>query len=131
MEGWYLDCASTSHLYGNQRMFPRYMGLTMNDEREFCDMAGTVAGKAIGQGDIWLRFRLPGCRDGNNEVVVRDVLHVEWAHNLLSWSGLMDRGFQIIPVNSVGIKIYNNATTGHVDLERLVAVAPQVGGQFL
>jgi hypothetical protein len=89
--------------------------------REF---AWRVAGKAIGQGDVRLRFWLvPGGRGRINEVVVRDVLHVAGAHNSLSQSRLMDRGLWIVRVNGYGIKIYDNQGQGS-----LVAVAPQVGG---
>ena len=68
-----------------------------------------------------------------NEVVVRDVLHVEGAHNSLSQSRLMERGLQIVPVNGFGIKIYDKAPamgTGRGGQGSLVAVAPQVGGLF-
>ena len=44
-----------------------------------------------------------------NEVVVRNVLHVEGAHNSVSQSRLMERGLQIVPVNGFGIKIYDKA----------------------
>jgi hypothetical protein len=124
-ESWYLDCASTSHICGDRRKFVRYTGFTKKDEREIRDFAGKVAGKAIGQGDVRLRLRLPGYRR-INEVVVRDVLHVAGAHNSLSQSRLMDRGLRIVPVNGYGIKIYDNRGQGS-----LVAVAPQVGGLFL
>jgi hypothetical protein len=123
-ESWYLDCASTSHICGDRRKFARYTGFTKKDEREIRDFAGRVAGKAIGQGDVRLRLRLPGYRRVN-DVVVRDVLHVEGAHNSLSQSRLMDRGLRIVPVNGYGIKIYDNRGQGS-----LVAVAPQVGGLF-
>jgi len=82
-----------------------------------------VAGKAIGLGDVRLKFRLPGNRE--HEVVVRDALHVAGAHNSLSQSRLMDWGRWIVPVNGYGIKIYDNRSQGS-----LVAVAPQVGGLF-
>ena len=78
-------------------------------------------------------FRLPGGRDRINEVVVRDVLHVEWAYNSLSQTRLMDRGLWIVPVNGFRIKIYDKAPaigTGHGGQGSLVAVAPQVGGFF-
>jgi len=127
-ESWYLDCASTSHICGDRRKFARYTEFTKKDEREIRDFAGRVAGKAIGQGDVRLRFRLPGGRDRINEVVVRDVLHVAGAHNSLSQSRLMDRGLRIAPVNGFGIKIYNNANTGRGGQGTLVAVAPQIGG---
>jgi len=68
-----------------------------------------------------------------NEVVVRDVLHVEGAHNSVSQSRLMDWGLQIVPVNAFGIKIYDNAPamgTGCGGQGSLVAVAPQGGGLF-
>ena len=51
----------------------------------------------MGHGDVRLRHRLPGgCR---NEVVLRNILKVNGAHNSLSPSWLMDRKFWIIPVN--------------------------------
>jgi hypothetical protein len=127
-ESWYLDCASTSHICGDRRKFVRYTGFTKKDERDIRDFAGRVAGKAVGQGDVRLKFRLPGNRE--HEVVVRDVLHVAGAHNSLSQSRLMDRGLRIVPVNGFGIKIYDNANTGRGGPGTLVAVAPQVGGLF-
>jgi len=136
-ESWYLDCASTSHICGDRRKFVRYTGFTKKDEREIRDFAGTVAGKAIGHGDVRLRLRLPGSRTHGghrvHEVVVRDVLHVAGAHNSLSQSRLMDRGLRIVPVNGFGIKIYDKAPaigTGRGGQGSLVAVAPQVGGLF-
>jgi len=129
---WYLDCALTSYICGDRRKFARYTGFTKKDEREIRDFAGRVAGKAIGQGDVRLRLRLPGYRRVN-EVVVRDVLHVKGAHNSLSESRLMERGLQIVPVNGFGIKIYDKAPamgTGRGGQGSLVAVAPQVGGLF-
>jgi len=136
-ESWYLDCASTSHICGDRRKFARYTEFTKKDEREIHDFAGTVAGKAIGQGDVRLRLRLPGSRTHGghriHEVVVRDVLDVAGAHNLLSQSRLMDRGLRIVPVNGFGIKIYDKAPaigTGRGGQGSLVAVAPHVGGLF-
>ena len=131
-ESWYLHCASTSHVCGDRRKIVRYTGFTKKDAREIRDFAGKVAGKAIGQGDVRLRFRLPGGRDRINEVVVRDVLHVEGAHNSLSQSRLIDRGLRIVPVNGYGIKIYDAPAmgTGRGGQGSLVAVAPQIGGLF-
>jgi hypothetical protein len=120
---WNLDCASTSHICEDRRKSARYTGFTKKDEREIRDFAGRVAGKAVGQGDVRLKFHLPGNRE--HEVVLRDVLHVDRAHNSLSQSRLMDRGLRIIPFNGYGIKIYDNRGQ-----ESLVAVAPQVGGLF-
>ena len=62
-------------------------------------------------------------------VVVRNVLHVEGAHNALSQSMLMDRGLRIVPVNGYGLRIHA-AGTGHRRLGELVGVAQQVGGLF-
>jgi hypothetical protein len=79
-----------------------------------------------------LRLRLPGYRR-NNKVVVRHVLHIEGAHNLLSQSRHMDRGLQIVPVNGYGIKIYDKAPRdcaqgqGH-DRRSLLGVARPIGG---
>jgi hypothetical protein len=105
-ESWYLDCATTSHICGDRRKFERYTEYTQREELESCNLAGMIAGKAIGYGDVRLRLRLPGYRR-NLEVVVRNILHIEGAHNSLSQSRLMDRGLQIVPVNGYGIKIYN------------------------
>ena len=79
-ESWYLDCATTSHICGDRRKFERDTVYTKMDEREIHDFAGRVAGKAIGYGDMRLRLRLPGKRR-NHEVVLRNVLHIEGAHN--------------------------------------------------
>ena len=57
-ESWYLDCACYSHTCGNRRKFVRYTGFTKKDQREIRDFPGRVAGKAIGQGDVRLKFRL-------------------------------------------------------------------------
>jgi len=128
-QSWYLDCASTSHICGDRRKFAGYTRFAKKDDRDICDFAGTVAGMAMGHGDVRLRLRLPGsCTHkghGVYEVVMRDVLHVAEAHNSLSRSRLMDRGLRIIPVNGYGIKIYDNQGQGS-----LVAMAPQVGGLF-
>jgi hypothetical protein len=83
------------------------MEYTTRDEREIRNFAGWKAGKAIGHGDVRLQLRLPGGR--KHEVVVRNVLHVEGAHNSLLLSRLMDRGLLIVPVNGYGIKIYDKA----------------------
>ena len=142
-ESWYLDCATTSHVCGNRQEFVRYTQYAKRDEREIHDFAGRVARKAIGYGDVRLKLRLPGyCR--NHEVVVRNVLHIEGAHNSLSQSWLMDRGLRIIPVNCYGIKIYDKSPAE--DSARgqgqgqgqgrgrgrgnLVRVARQIGGFF-
>jgi len=127
-ESWYLNCTSTSHICGNRRMFVRYMGFTKQDDQEIRDSARREAGKAIGHGDVRLSFCLPGNRE--HEVVVRDVLHVEGAHDSLSQSKLMDRGLWIVPVNGFGIKIYDTPNTGRRGQGTLVAVSPQVGGLF-
>jgi len=134
-EGWYLDCATTSHVCGDRRKFERYSEYTKRDGREIRDFAGKVAGKAIGHGDVRLRLRLPGGRHRIHEVVVRNVLHVEGAHNSLSQSRLMDRGLRIVPVNGYGIKIYDKSPTDSARGQgqgrgNLVGVARQIGGLF-
>jgi len=83
-ESWYLDCATTTHICGDRRRFQRYTEYTKREEREIRDFVGSVAGKAIGHGDVWLRLRIPGGRHHIHEVVVRNVCHVEGAHNSLS-----------------------------------------------
>jgi hypothetical protein len=58
-EGWYLDCATTSHICGDRPKFERYMEYSKRDGQEIRDVAGSVVGKAIGHGDVRLRLRLP------------------------------------------------------------------------
>jgi hypothetical protein len=104
-ESWYLDCATTSHICGDRQRFERYTEYTKREEPEIRNFAGRIAGKAIGHGDVRLRLRLLGGRHRIHEVVVRNVLHVEGAHNSLSQSRLMDRGLRTVPGNGYGIKI--------------------------
>jgi len=129
-EGWYMDCATTTHICGDQQRFEQYTEYTKREEREICDFAGRKAGKATGHGDVRLRLRLPGGR--KHEVVVRNVLHVEGAPNSLSQSWLMDWGLRIVPVNGYGIKIYDKVPAEYNGRSRgnLVGVAPQIGGLF-
>jgi len=134
-ESWYLDCATTTHICGDRQKFERYTEYTKREERQIRDFAGSVGGKAIGHGDVRLRLRLPGGRHRIHEVVVRNVLHVEGAHNSLSQSRLMDRGLRIVPINGYGIKIYDKAprdsARGHGHGRgSLVGVARQIGGLF-
>jgi hypothetical protein len=88
---------------------------------------------------VRLRLQLPGyCR--NHEVVVRNILHIEGAHNSLSQSWLVDRGFRIVPANGYGIKIYDilpaeDRAQGQGQGQgqsrgNLVGVAHQIGGLF-
>lgn len=62
---------------------------TNREERVIRDFAGSAASKAIGYGDVRGRLRLP--RGRSHEIIVRNVLHGEGAHNSLSQSLLMDR----------------------------------------
>jgi len=133
-KSWYLDCATTSHMCGDRQEFLRDTQYTKRDEREIHNFAGRVAGKAIGYGDVRLRLRPPGYRR-NHEVVVRNVLHIEGAHNSLSQSRLMDRGLRIVPVNGYGIEIYDKAPRDSAwgqgrGRGSLVGVARQIGGLF-
>jgi len=107
-ESWYFDCATTSHVCGDRQEFVQYTQYAKRDEREIHDFTGMVTGKAIGYGDVQLRLRLPGHRR-YHEVVVRNVLHIEGAHNSLSQSRLMGRGLRIVPVNGYRIKIYDKS----------------------
>jgi len=93
-EGWYLDCATTSNICGDQRMFEQYTENTKREDREIRNFARRVAGKAISHGDVRLRLRLPG--GGRDEVVVRNILYVEGAHKSLSQLRLMDQGLRIV-----------------------------------
>jgi len=134
-ESWYLDCATTTHICGDRRKFERYIEYTKRKEWQIRDFAGSVWGKAIGRGDVRLRLRLPGGHHRIHEVVVRNVLHVEGAHNSLSQSRLTDRGLWIVPIDGYGIKIYDKAprdsAQGHGHgLGSLVGVAHQIGGLF-
>jgi hypothetical protein len=87
------------------------------DKRVIRDFAGRVMGKVVGQGDVQLKFCLPGNRE--HEVVVRDVPHGAGVYNSLSQSRLMVQGLWIAPGNGYGMKIYDNRRQGC-----LVAVAP-------
>jgi len=102
-----LDCATTFRICRDQRKFEQYTEHTKREEQEIRDFSGSVAGKAIGHGDVRLGLRLPGGQ--KHEAVVRNVLHVEGANNSLSQSGLMDWGLRIVPVNCNGIKIYDKS----------------------
>jgi hypothetical protein len=92
-ESWYIDCATTSHICGDRQKFVRYKQYAKREKREIRDFAGRVAGKAIGYGDVRLRLRLP--EGHRNEVVVRNVLHVDRAHNSLSQSQVIIRGYRL------------------------------------
>jgi hypothetical protein len=61
---------------------------------------------------------------------VRNVLHVEGAHNLLLLSRLRDRGLLIVPVNGYGIKISDKAPADSTGRGNLVGMARQIGGLF-
>ena len=64
---------------------------------------------------------------------MRNVLHIEGAHNTLSQSRLMDRGLRIVPVNGNGIKIYDKFPTDSArgyGRRNLVGLARQIGGLF-
>jgi len=78
---------------------------------------------------LWLR--LPGYRR-DHEVAVRNVLHIEEAHNLLSQSQLMVRGLQIVSVNGYGIKIWDKTPAESTGRGRgnLVGMAHQIGVSF-
>jgi hypothetical protein len=122
-----LHCATTSHICGDRQKFEWYTEYTNREEREIGNFAGRVAGKAIRYEDVRLRLRLPGGRH-HIHVVVRNVLHIEGAHNSLSQSRVMDRGLWIVPVNGYGIKIYDKAPTEYKGQGRgnLVGVRRQI-----
>jgi len=128
--GWYLDFAMTSHICGDRRKFEWYTEYTKRHGQELREFKGRVAGKAIGHGDVRLRFWHPGGRHHMHEVVVRNVLHVEEAHNSVSQSWLKDWGLQIVPFNGYGIKIYDKAPAESTGQGRgnLGGVAGQIGG---
>jgi len=131
-ESWYMEFGSTSRICGDRREIVGYTGFTKRVKRDIRDYAGRVAGTAIRQGDVVWSFRLPGYRRVN-EVGMRDDLHVDGAHNSLSQSRLMDRGQQIVPLNGIGIEIYDTVRamgTASSGQGSLVAVAPQVGALF-
>ena len=123
---WFVGGGCTMHICGERKHFIRYTEYRKSEEREISDFAGRVAGKAIGYDDIRLRLRQPGRRT-SKVAVVRNVLHVEGAHNTLSQSILMDRGLRIVPANGYGLRIYATGT-GHRRRGELVGVAPQVSG---
>jgi len=106
-ESWYLDSATTSYNCGDQQIVVLYTEYDKSEEREIRDFAGRVAGVAIGYGDVRLMLTLPGSRI--DEVVVKNVLHIEGANSTLSQSRLIDRGLLIGSVDGFGVNIYENA----------------------
>jgi len=56
-ESWYLDCATTTDICGDQQDFAWYTQYAKRDEWEIHDFAGRVTGKAIWYGDVRLRLR--------------------------------------------------------------------------
>jgi len=130
IESWNFDSASTPHIDANGRKFFPYTRSVKKDKREVYVFAWRAASNAIEQGDVRLRIQLPGGHYHMTAAMVRDVLHVEGAHNLRSQSGLMDTGLQIISMNGFRIEIHNNSHTGGGGQVTPVAAAPHVGGQF-
>jgi hypothetical protein len=102
-----LGCATTDPVCGDRQKFEWYAEYSKIAEWGICNFAGRVAGNTIGHGDVQLSLWLPGAR--RNEVVVRNILSVELAHNVMSQSQLIDRGLWILRVNAYGIKIYNKS----------------------
>jgi hypothetical protein len=102
-----LDCATTFYICADRQKFEWYTEYTKREEGEIKDIAGGVAGQAIGYGELRLRHRIPGECHCIHEVVVRNIFHVEGAHNMLSQLRLIYLGLRIVPVNSSGIKIYD------------------------
>jgi len=120
-------CLNLSHLWRWKDVRSVY-GIQQEGQGRDLRFVRRVAGKAVGQGDVRLKFRLP--RNREHEVVVSDVLHVKGAHNSLSQSRLMNRGLWIVPVNGFGIKIYAKVPamgTGSGGQWSLVAMAQHVG----
>jgi hypothetical protein len=74
------------------------------EEPKIHDFAGRLAGKAIGHGDVRPRLLLPGWCP--NELVMRNIVHVEGEHNSLSQLWLMGRRLPIVHVNGHRIKIW-------------------------
>jgi len=92
-----LGLCPTSHICGDRRKFVQYTECAKREEQKIHDLAGRVVGNAMGHGDVQWRLRVP--RGRRNKVVVRNVLHVERAHNSLSQSRLIHRGLRNVPVN--------------------------------
>ena len=78
------------HICGERKQFIRYMEHGKSEKREISEFTGRVAGKSFGYGDVRLRLRQPGQGRTSKVVVVRNVLHIEGAHNALPQSMLMD-----------------------------------------
>jgi hypothetical protein len=68
-----------------------------------------------------------------HEVVVRNVVKVEEAHDLSSELRLIDERLRIIQVNGYGIKTCDKVPVEHNSRgqEHLVGVASQIGGLFV
>lgn len=56
----YLDCATTSHICGDEQRIEWYTEYSKRDELEICDFAGRKAGKATMRSKVQLRHQSPG-----------------------------------------------------------------------
>jgi hypothetical protein len=81
----------TFAVISNQRKFDQFSEHTKRGEWEIHGFAGSVAGKAIGYGDVRLRVGRSGFHR-NHEVVARNIWLITEAHNSLSQLPLMDQG---------------------------------------
>jgi len=119
-EDWRVDSGASMHISGNKRQFLNYKPYAKGMARRLRGFKGAVV-TADGYGDVVLNFRIPG--GTVHKVLVREVIYVKGAFNLLSMSRLMDRGYRVKPINYYGINIYSG--------KQLLAVAPQVDSLFV
>jgi len=122
---------------GNWQKFKWYTEYTKRDEWEIHYYTGPVAAKAIGHGDVSLRFSL--LEAYWYTVVACSVLYFEGTYNSLSQSRHMDQLVLIVPVNGYRSKIYNKSPTDSAQTQTQeggwgqgnhVDIASQIGGLF-
>jgi len=74
-------CTIMSHSYREGQKFTWHMKYMMGEEFDISAFGGSVTGKAKEHGDVRWRLQLHGGH--RNEMVVRNVLRVDGAHNML------------------------------------------------
>ena len=107
-ESWCLDCATTTHNWGDRETCPQGAEYTMRDERVIHDFARSITGKAIWYGDVPFRLWVSEYHH-NFDVILQNVLYIDEAYSILSISWLVNWLVRIVSVNCCRIKICTDA----------------------